>query len=226
MFKEWVGTDDHKLWCTNHADNEYECEIVIKIDCVGHVSKNFSSKVEKVAKSGKTLKDGKSINKGKHRLGKIACVKLQKNFRNAVKRSVMKVHNKRQMEEGTAEMKKNIMAVLYHSSDLPPEIRHQYCPKESWCLFNTSSPEKLEHQDHHLDKAVHEELISIFEAYSTDAILQKMLPGYTTNRNEAFNHVMWTVLPKSKFHGLEIQRLACRIALLVFQDGNSIIPES
>ena len=129
------------------------------------------------------------------------------------------------MEEGTAEMKKNIMAVLYHSSDLPPETRHQYCPKESWCLFNTSSPEKFEHQDHHLDKAVHEELVSIFEAYSTDAILQKMLPGYTTNRNEAFNHVLWTVLPKSKFHGLERQRLACMTALLLFQDGNNIIPE-
>ena len=36
---------------------------------LNNVSNNFSGKLEVDGKSGKTLSDGKSINRGKHRLG-------------------------------------------------------------------------------------------------------------------------------------------------------------
>ena len=79
-YKKWAETADFQRWKENHADDSYDCDIVVKIDCVSHVSKNFAMKVEELGKSGEKLDNGKVINRGKHRLGKESRVKLQKNF--------------------------------------------------------------------------------------------------------------------------------------------------
>ena len=50
-YKEWIKTADYTAWNRNHADLEYECNVIL--------SKNFAKKVITLAKKGNALKDGK-----------------------------------------------------------------------------------------------------------------------------------------------------------------------
>ena len=50
-----------------------------------------------------------------------------------------------------------------------------------------------------------------------------MLPGYNTNINESFNSLLWSIIPKAKYHGKRRQESATMIALLVYQSGYKII---
>ena len=60
-YKKWAETADFQRWKENHADDSYDCDIVVKIVCVSHVSKKFAKKVEEFGKSGEKLDDGKVI---------------------------------------------------------------------------------------------------------------------------------------------------------------------
>ena len=126
-YKKGAETADFQRWKENHADDSYDCDIVAKIDCVSHVSKNFAKKVVELGKSGEKLDDGKVINRDKHRLGKESRVKLQKNFRNAIKRTTRPhVRDISELREACKHMRSEIMEVLHHSCDLDTNVRHKY----------------------------------------------------------------------------------------------------
>ena len=190
-YKKWAETADFQRWKENHADDSYDCDIVVKIDCVSHVSRNFAKKVEELGKSGEKLDNGKVINRGKHRLGKESRVKLQKNFRNAIKRTTQPhVRDISELCEAYKHMRSEIMAVLHHSCDLDPNVRHKYCPFNSWCLYRSGNPDSFEHKPHHLDVAIWYRLLPIFENYTQESCLSKVVLGYTTNVNESYNSVL------------------------------------
>ena len=67
--EDWRNSPEKKVWEELHEDAAHDCNIVIKIDCVGHVSKNFASKIEALVTDGKKMEDGKSINRRLNRLG-------------------------------------------------------------------------------------------------------------------------------------------------------------
>ena len=48
-----------------------------------------------------------------------------------------------------------------------------------------------------------------------------MVLGYTTNVNDSYNSVLWSIIGKQKFHGKKHQKIAVMIALLQYQDGFS-----
>ena len=50
-----------------------------------------------------------------------------------------------------------------------------------------------------------------------------MLPGYNTNINESFNSLLWSIIPKAKYHGKKRQEAATMLALLIYQMGYHII---
>ena len=50
-----------------------------------------------------------------------------------------------------------------------------------------------------------------------------MLPGYNTNINESFNSLLWSIIPKSKYHGKLRQETATMMALLIYQLGYTVI---
>jgi len=181
-YKQWAETDEYKQWVENHEDIEHDCNIVVKIDCVNHLTKNIAQKIEKLAKSGVKCSDGKTINLGLNRLGKAARANLQKNIRNNIRQHVRpNARNSAEIEEGIQLLKTGMLAALYHISDLPPKTRHQYCPTNTWCSYCTASPESFKHKPYHIAKAVFEKLLPILESYTTKSVLQRMLPGYNNN---------------------------------------------
>ena len=65
----------------------------------------------------------------KHRLTDMTMDKLQTNYGKAIRANVKPgVPSTDQQKEQIKIMERAIMAVLYHSCDVEPEKRHQFCP--------------------------------------------------------------------------------------------------
>jgi hypothetical protein len=52
-------------------------------------------------------------------------------------------------------------------------------------------------------------------------LLKTCLRGATQNANESINSVVWSILPKSKYHGFRSIRGAAAVAALFFNRGRS-----
>ncbi len=52
-----------------------------------------------------------------------------------------------------------------------------------------------------------------------DELLKKCLLGATQNRNESFNSLVWSRVPKTEFTGLDAVGLAVSQAVVVFNSG-------
>lgn len=52
-------------------------------------------------------------------------------------------------------------------------------------------------------------------------LLRRCLRGATQNANESINSVVWSILPKSKYHGYRSIRGAAAIAAIFFNYGRS-----
>ena len=95
-------------------------------------------------------------------------------------------------------------------------LHHKYCPFNSWCLYRSENPESFEHKPHHF--AIYYRLPAIFENYTQESCLSKMVLGYTTNINESYSLVFCgRSLGSKKKH----QKIVVMIALLQYQDGFS-----
>jgi hypothetical protein len=135
-YKKWIETDDYTKWSKNHQRVGYSCNLVIKLDCSQHVSKNVAKKIQNKAKTGVRLRDGKKINTDRagHRLNPCNRGKLIRQIRNAIKRNVHKnPQNQKQVDEGVQRMREALLAALHHSCDLPEGERHKVHNKK--CLF-------------------------------------------------------------------------------------------
>lgn len=52
-------------------------------------------------------------------------------------------------------------------------------------------------------------------------LLRRCLRGATQNANESINSIIWSILPKSKYHGYRSIRGAAAIATIFFNHGRS-----
>ena len=87
-----------------------------------------------------------------------------------------------------------------------PAEQHQYCR----CLYQID-PSSFENKSYNIDRAVFDEIKSLFIQCTIDSILKELLPGYKININESFNHVLRTYISTiSRDHNLEIDTIdAC-----------------
>lgn len=68
-----------------------------------------------------------------------------------------------------------------------------------------------------------ESLIKIIKPTYLDlcdqTLLSKCLHGMTQNCNESFNNIIWTIIPKETFVGLQTLLLGTHIAVILFNSG-------
>ena len=231
-FEEWKKSEEYAEWVRKHNEEEgHVCHAVKKIDCIQHVAKCFRSKLEDIAKAGKKASDGGSRNRGTNRLGPNARVKLQKYFGSAIRKNIRPgVISAREMDEAVVAMRRAIMASLYHCTMLEDdELRHQFCPADSWCMYKRRLPMEDEGKEkkktHHLAPCFLEELLPVYEYYTQTPMLQRLVAGMTTNSLESFNSTLWHILPKSKFNGRTRVETAVMLAIVCFEDGKQgLIP--
>ncbi len=124
-------------------------------------------------------------------------------------------------------MKNAVMAIWNHCRSTDEKPFHDLCPigEDSWCRFQRDvalGTNSYQHT-HPLPEAVEQAIQSIFDALSSDALLDACLHGGTQNQNESFNGMIWQRAPKVSHSSLKTVQLATNIAIGQFNDGYKTI---
>lgn len=92
------------------------------------------------------------------------------------------------------------------------------CPKgeDSWCKYNKKDPN---YRHHGIPPAVADVMKSVYRDLAHPDV-KKCLHGKTQNANEAFNHILWSRIPKTVFVGANTLQIGLCDAVLSFNDGN------
>ena len=166
----------------------------------------------------KLKKEKKSLG-GKGRLTERMIDKMQNYYGIAIRSNVGNID----------EMKKAILAVLFHCASSKEKQYHNYCPdgETSWCSYKT---DKIKDENRYkpgpgLPLDVISELKPLFARLSDDELLKKCLHGKTQNQNESFHGVLWDRVPKATYVGKDIFEIGIFDAVLHFNQGYSAIPD-
>ena len=208
----------HQRICKIYGESD--SDIVEKLDCIGHVGKRMHRALTTVrlATKGK-LSDGKPVGGRKGRLTDPVIKRLSELYRNAIRQNVdREAKTPEEKQRGIEKLKKNIMAVLFHSVKLSdPQERHQFCPEDSWCCWKRKK-ENVENA-YHLDPVFLDLLKPTFVRLSESRLMERCLPGFSQNQNESFNSLVWKRAPKHKWHGPKRVQIAAYLAALHFNCG-------
>ena len=102
--------------------------------------------------------------------------------------------------DSISKMKNTVMTIWNHCRSTDKKPFHCLCPicEDSWCGFQRDvalGTNNYQHT-HPLPEAVAQAIKSIFDALSSDALLDACLHGGTQNQNELFNGMIWQRAPK------------------------------
>ena len=215
-YKWYVGDGDSSSFSEVANARPYGDTVVIeKRECIGHVQKRMGTRCRNLRQTlkGTILSDGKKIS-GKGRLTDKATNTLQNHYGMAIRQNADNIEN----------MKRSIIAVLYHNSDIANEgERHKYCPRaqNSWCKWwlDVLNGTKKYKRNVNLPLAIKRELEPIFYDLCKDELLKKCLHGQTQNENESLNSVIWKKSPKTVFVSKKVLEIAVCSAVIEFNDG-------
>ena len=131
-YSHYIGDGDTDSFGKVVASKPYGDELIPKnLECAGHVQKCLGTRLRKLRNNfkGQKLADGKGMS-GKGRLTDKIINKMQNYYGMAIQ----------QNKGALYAMKKSVMAILWHCSDIPDlNERHQFCPRSihSWCKYQS-----------------------------------------------------------------------------------------
>ena len=183
-YTEFFGDGDSKGFPT--IEKIYDDVTVVKRECIGHVQKRVGTRLRRLKKSVKGLG-------GKGKLTDSMIDKLQNYYGIALRSNVGNLEN----------MKKAILASLFHVASSESNSWHNHCPqgKDSWCAFQADKANGL--KTYKPGKGLPLDVLSkvkpIYKELSDDKLLERCLHGKTQNANESFHGTIWNRLPKQTY---------------------------
>ena len=181
----------------------YEVE---KLDCINHAHKRMGTALRNVRKTDKAVGG-----RGSGKLTDNKCLQLQNYYRGAIISNLTK---------GQDAMRDSIWATFFHSISTDDEPHHFRCPagEDSWCFWQralANGEEPPSHEDHvsstFLCHDVAKKLIPVYQRFSSEPLLKRMMHGGTQNQNECFNSMIWARCPKTMFFGKNVLILLCHL---------------
>ena len=198
--------------------NPYPGKTIVKKECVGHIQKRCGTRLRalKTTSGHNKLIDGKTIG-GRGRLSKTNIDTLQNYFGLAIR------GNKGDL----ANMKRDIVASLYHVASTDAKPQHQHCPsgENSWCGYQRDVANKTStyKHKHGIADAVVNKVKPIYDALTKDEDLQGALDCLTQNANESINNFIWRRIPKHTYVGRKTLELGVASAVGYYNDGSSYL---
>lgn len=133
-------------------------------------------------------------------------------------------HTIRKNKGNVAAMAKGVHAILKHYSSTIEVPQHDDCPtgKDSWCSYqkdlanneNTYRPAK-----NPIPPCIQKIITPIFDKLGSESFLQGCKNVASSNTNESFHHVLWSLTPKEQYNSsLEIE-IAMHLAVCMFISG-------
>jgi len=134
----------------------------------------------------------------------------------------------RRHPDSAEDMKNAVWAVFYHNISTNEKPQHMYCPagKESWCKWRVAEAYGTLTSFKHkplLLKKVQNAIRPVFEALSSDDLMQRCTGGNTQNSNESVNACVWKLAPKHLHCAAKTVEIATYIAVSLFNEGYIIV---
>lgn len=124
------------------------------------------------------------------------------------------------------DMKNAVWAVYYHNISSDKNPQHMYCPegKDSWWRVAEAngSLKSLRHKPPLIDK-VSDAIKPVFEALSSDDLMEWCTGGNTQNSNESVNACVWKLAPKHLHSAAKTIEIATYIGVSLFNKGHITI---
>ena len=212
-----VSDGDSKAFSSIASSNPYGDEHPVKkLDCMGHVQKRMGKALITLKRTTKgNLADGKPIG-GRGRLTMEKIEQLQKYYGRAIRGNLHDL-------EG---MKKAVLAILCHY--IPPASKdlahqHRFCPSgpTSWCKWQKDKVcgTRTYTGKNCLPQCFLPLLKPTFLRLCDNALLTRVLDGYTQNPNESLHAVIWKKCPKHIFRGPRTVKIAVATGVMQFNAG-------
>ncbi|GFT36014.1 uncharacterized protein LOC101238613 [Trichonephila clavipes] len=97
------------------------------------------------------------------------------------------------------------------------------CPEgsESWCRYQRAKAagSPLKEIEQGLPNKTITQIKPTYLKLCNETLLKKCLHGKTQNINESYNNILWNIVPKNIFIGLETFRLGALLALILYNSG-------
>jgi len=211
------------------VENVYSDVSIKKFECLGHYQKrvghrlrNLRTRVKGLGGKGKTKVithktiDGKILKITKKAKGKLtdSMINLLQNYFGIALRSGAKT---------VSELKKSLLASLFHVASSEEGNYHTYCPAtaDSWCQYQADQINGT--NNHKPGKGLEYEVINQvkgeYEKLTDEKELAKCLHGLTQNANESFNSLIWERAPKSRYCSLSTLEICVYDAVSYFNYG-------
>ncbi|CAF4142249.1 unnamed protein product [Rotaria magnacalcarata] len=187
--------------------------------------------IQPVGKSRKRrrLADGKSYGGGAGRMTKAMEHKLADSYGIAIRQSSESAKNLDEDDAVKLIERRCRAAFLHNIKNSNGELQHGLCQTGpySWCSYQKDKYVPLKQkidpakQIKRLDPIFLEILTPMIDTLTNPILLRRCLRGATQNANESINSVVWSILPKSKYHGYRSIRGAAAISSIFFNRGRS-----
>ena len=210
-YTEYIGDGDFKGHASVVKSAPYGPGVSIeKLECVGHVQKRMGHRLRELVKkhSGSKLSDGKAIG-GRGRLTGDLIQSLQNWYGSAI----------RDNRGDYRAMAKAVWASICHRASTDEKPRHEFCPRDGWCAFHKATPDKPYKHHDPIPQPIFDLLLLIYRDLAEKQLLLRCEKGTTQNRNEAFNKLVWSYLPKTEFAGAAVVDVAIYLAVIHFNHG-------
>jgi len=208
-YENYIGDGDTKTFKMILDINPYDDLVVKKKECVGHVQKRMGTRLRAVKKNIKDLGG-----KGAGKLTDKVISDLTVYYGLAIRRH----------PDSAEDMKNAVWAVFYHNISTNKKPQHMYCPagKESWCKWRVAEAygtlTSFKHKPPLLEK-VQDATRPVFEALSSNDLMQRCTGGNTQNSNESVNACVWKLAPKHLHCAAKTVEIATYIAVSLFNEG-------
>jgi len=210
-YQTYIGDGDSKTFKAIIDTDPYNGDpIVTKKECIAHVQKRMGTRLRKAKKENKGIGG-----KGGGKLTDKVISELTTYYGLAIRRH----------SDSVEDMKKAIWATYFHKASTDNNPQHNNCPPgaSSWCAYQKAAAEGTLDSFHHtyppLNDKVLEVIKPIYEALSSDELLERCTGGETQNNNESFNSLLWTFAPKHIHSGAHTVEIANYLATCIFNQG-------
>lgn len=225
-YEHFIGDGDSSAYkaviALNNGKGPYDDTQVIKLECINHVQKRMGTRLRKMRDEEKTevtTKKGTTIRRavlgGRNKLSDKAIDTMTAYFGQHIRANVGKTYQ---------EMKTAVMSSFYHIFSTDENPRHDLCAKgtTSWCFYQKAlaqgkTAEDIKHKKTliiNVGEDGEEKIKSVYQALTSQDLLERCVRGLTQNANESFHSKMWARARKAKFAGLSRLHFVAQTAIL------------
>ena len=115
-------------------------------------------------------------------------------------------------------------AIFWHKYSTNDDPSHDYCSVDWYgYLKSVRDGTPYDHTSHALPRAVLDAVKPVFDKLCSRESVVRILNASTQNANEAFHSLIWLMPPKHKASSGTTFKIACGLAIVIFNDGYSAL---